>query len=119
MTQAEKVKRQQEWLGMNYEKAVAEGTFTCILKRVCPYCGNAFYTCNNRQIYCPDTFIGTSCAVKANQARQKAYRAEERKSTLQKTCAVCGRTFTAKKVDALYCSAACKQKAYRRRVTNS
>lgn len=69
MTQAKKIKKQQEWLGMNYEKVVAESAFTCILKTVCPYCGNTFYTCNRRQIYCPDTFLGTSCAVKVNQAR--------------------------------------------------
>jgi hypothetical protein len=31
-----------------------------------------------------------------------------------RTCP-CGKTFTPKRSDALFCSAACKQKAYRRR----
>ena len=112
MTNAEKVKKRQEFLENSYESAISEGRHSYILKRVCPYCGKVFYTRNKRQIYCPDTGCGSSCALKANKERRKELHAEE----CQKTCIVCGHTFTAKKVDALYCSAACKQKAYRRRV---
>ena len=34
---------------------------------------------------------------------------------LKKVCAICGEKFTAKRKDALYCSNACKQAAYRNR----
>lgn len=119
MSKAERARAEQERLRECYENTVAEGRQSYILKRVCPYCGEVFYTWNQRQIYCPDMGYGTSCVLKANIARQKELRAVKRKSILQKTCVVCGGTFTAKKVDALYCSAACKQKAYRRRVTDS
>ena len=115
MTKAEKVRAQQERLGAAYEKAVSEGYRSCILKRTCLHCGKVFYTRNQRQIYCPDTGIGTNCALKANKERQQ----ELRKAELKKVCTVCGDTFTAKKVDALYCSAACKQKAYRKRAADS
>lgn len=41
----------------------------------------------------------------------------QRDATLQRTCPVCGTTFTQLKAGriAQYCSAACKQKAYRQR----
>ncbi len=41
----------------------------------------------------------------------------QREATLQRTCPVCGTTFTQLKTGriAKYCSAACKQKAYRQR----
>lgn len=48
-------------------------------------------------------------------------RRRERKALeKQKVCAVCKKQFTAKKKDAMYCSDACKQRAYRERknVTN-
>ena len=115
MTKAEKVKAQQERLGAAYEKAVSEGYRSCILKRTCLRCGKVFYTRNQRQIYCPATDSGTSCALKANKERHQ----ELRQAELKKVCVVCGCTFTAKKVDAAYCSAACKQKAYRRRAADS
>ena len=34
------------------------------------------------------------------------------------TCRKCGRFFMAKRIDAMYCSAACMQEAYRRRKAN-
>jgi hypothetical protein len=44
----------------------------------------------------------------------RAYNARRRKSA-PTSCAGCGETFTPKRSDARYCSAACKQRAYRRR----
>ena len=46
------------------------------------------------------------------------YRARRRRrheQELNKQCVVCGEKFTAKRKDAQYCSAACKQAAYRKR----
>lgn len=42
-------------------------------------------------------------------------RKERKALEKQKVCVVCKKRFTAKKKDAMYCSDACKQKAYRER----
>jgi len=46
-----------------------------------------------------------------------AAKAKKRRAILRgtKQCAECGETFTPKRTDSRYCSAACKQKAYRRK----
>jgi hypothetical protein len=44
--------------------------------------------------------------------RQEIYKARHRQATFT-ACAVCGGLFLQKRSDAIYCSPACKQKAYR------
>jgi endogenous inhibitor of DNA gyrase (YacG/DUF329 family) len=62
--------------------------------------------------YYNSTYCSESC-------RRDFYRAESKKQQLQArltlTCAACGKSFGAKRIDSRYCSAACKQAAYRRR----
>ena len=56
------------------------------------------------------------------RCRNDAYlerRRQRHAASLRKTCAVCGKPFTAKRMDAMYCSPACKQTAYRGRVTDN
>ena len=62
------------------------------------------------------TFCGAKCEadVRAREAREKRQRA---RSTTQ-TCAACGQAFEPARSDAKFCSAGCKQIAYRRRVTD-
>jgi hypothetical protein len=51
------------------------------------------------------------CASRAEVTARARRRAQKRR----KTCAMCGRSFTGTRADARTCSAACRQKAYRRR----
>lgn len=51
------------------------------------------------------------CQNDAYLKRRKQRKALEK----EKICSICGKQFTAKKRDAMYCSDACKQKAYRQR----
>ena len=56
-------------------------------------------------------YCSRACANSANGQRRKAQRHE----AWNKACACCGKQFTAKRLDAEYCSAASKQAAYRAR----
>lgn len=73
----------------------------------CTVCGRIV---TGRNKYCSD------------RCRNDAYlerRRQRHAASLRKTCAVCGKPFTAKRADAIYCSPACKQAAYRGRVTDN
>jgi len=76
-----------------------------IYKRYCPICGTVFYTRNPKRIY--DN--GYQCARYRHRKNAKAKRALERRTS----CSVCGKAFTPARAGAMYCSNACKQKAYR------
>ena len=41
-------------------------------------------------------------------------RRQRHNAALNKVCTICGRGYTAKGIDTMYCGAACKQKAYKR-----
>jgi len=56
-------------------------------------------------------YCSQRCINDAYMARRRRRHEQE----LKKQCVVCGVIFTAKRKDAQYCSAACKQAAYRRR----
>lgn len=53
------------------------------------------------------------CRYKVHNAR---YRAKHARPSQAATCTVCAKAFTPKHRDALYCSPACKQRAFRRRL---
>jgi hypothetical protein len=57
----------------------------------------------------------------SEDCRQAFYRARrlKRKGPRERVCAVCGETFTPPWRDAKTCSPACRQKAYRQRVTDA
>lgn len=73
----------------------------------CPVCGRIV---TGRKKYCSQR-----CVNDAYMERRRQRHA----ASLRKTCAVCGKPFTAKRADAMYCSPACKQTAYRGRVTDN
>ena len=56
------------------------------------------------------------CGHKARAATERADRAKKRGT---RDCGCCRKTFTPARADAKFCSAACKQKAHRRRVTDN
>jgi ferredoxin len=89
---------------------------------VCEHCGQAFGAARRDAKFC-----GAACRVAAGRpARQtadarRAARAvaleTKRSQSINRTCDVCGRPFQidATQTAKIYCSAACRQKAHRRR----
>jgi hypothetical protein len=58
---------------------------------------------------------GEECRRAHYQTQARARIKALRRSIPQRSCAICGERFTPNRSDALYCSHACKQRAYRRR----
>ena len=81
-----------------------------VYKIACPVCGETIYTQNRLTVYC-----SYRCQARANTIRQS----ERKRMNQDKICLVCLTAFKAKRGDAKYCSAACKQKAYRASVTDN
>ena len=84
--------------------------FYNIARGICAHCGQEFY--QRTPLY----YGRQSLKYCSERCRNDAYIARRRqrhKAALNKICTVCGRAYTAKKTDSLYCGAACKQKAYR------
>lgn len=79
-------------------------------QELCPHCGRTVYRRNRGRLFCCDR-----CAWLAASATRRARTASQR----EKTCELCGRLFTATRVDARTCSAACRQRDHRRRVGNT
>jgi len=73
----------------------------------CPHCGRPIY----RRRWTGRRFCCDRCRCLAASARRSASSRAQR----TKPCDVCGRSFTAPRDDAITCSAACRQRAYRRR----
>ena len=65
------------------------------------------------RVYRRHVFCSEDCSKRhwANYRREK--RLSERQKTCQKECGECEKSFTAPRSDTKFCSAACKQKAYR------
>lgn len=106
MNRQERIEKEQErlerWFSSDYRK---------VYKRTCPICGRIFYTRLSSGKYCP---FG-ECKTIADTKRRKENRIK--KSHLN-ICPICGNNFISTRKDAKYCSNACKQKAYRNRVTD-
>ena len=90
---------------------------------VCPICGTAFTTQNSRQKYCSERCKKAS-QMRSWRARQPKAKGGEAllprrneevssSSLLLKTCAVCGKEFTAVRCTVLTCSRECSQKHYK------
>ena len=98
----------QSW----FEQQIAEGSFDGpVRKIICKGCGRIFYTRVATKKYC---YYGL-CGNRGYQKELKQRRLEKRRDTV---CKCCGKTFTPKRADAVYCSNACRQRAYRQSVTD-
>ena len=83
-----------------------------ILRVSCKGCQEHFYTYNKDIKYClncRNSNVGTSLA-------KRRERLQRRENTI---CKSCGEAFTPQRAGAVYCSNACRQKAYRGRVTDT
>ena len=81
-------------------------------KLICGGCGRVFYTTIYTKKYCHSYW----CGNQANNLRQREYRQMRRQDLV---CQCCGEKFTPKRADARYCSNSCRQKVYRKRVTDA
>jgi hypothetical protein len=78
-------------------------------KRLCVVCSATFYAYRAVAKYC-----GRAACLAAGAAQiRRAKRARAR----TKTCATCSAPFIGTRTDSAYCSSACRQRAYRARVT--
>lgn len=97
----------QQRLKKEYEEFIAgKWYYQHSYKLTCHHCGSIFYSVSKRAKY---------CCYRCSNDNYIAKRKERKALEKQKVCVVCNKPFVAKKKDAMYCSNACKQKAYRHR----
>ena len=102
----------QETLRQWYEEKLAGIRPNSIVRKIiCKGCGRDFYTLIETKKYC---YYGL-CGNRGYQKDLKQWRLEKRQN---RVCKGCGKTFTPKRSDAVYCSNACRQRAYRQSVTD-
>lgn len=111
MTNEECEQSNQDYLKESYEEAGFTIGGYAIRKLICGGCGRVFYTTIYTKKYCHSYW----CGNQANNRRQREYRQIHRQDLV---CQCCGEKFTPKRADARYCSNACRQKDYRKRVTD-
>lgn len=105
----------QDVLKNCYERKMAGrpyGKNDPVRKIICEGCGCVFYTRIWSKKYCYYKKCGSTGYKKQLIQRRLA------QPPRTQACKVCGNTFTPKRSDALYCSNACRQRAYRQSVTD-
>lgn len=102
----------QEMLKQWYEEKISEAEpDLAVRKIICKGCGWVFYTQIASKKYCHYDLCG-------NRRYQKDLKQRRLENRQNQVCKSCGKTFTPKRSDALYCCSACRQRAYRRSVTD-
>lgn len=76
-------------------------------ERSCEHCGTTFAPTRRDQVYCSNDHP-PYCAIKAYKARKAAGEPARQGVEFQRVCVECGEVFTAKKVNAKWCSATCR-----------
>lgn len=102
----------QDYLKTSYEGTGFTAAGYAVRKLICGGCGRVFYTTSYTKKYCHSYW----CGNQANNRRQREYRQMCRQDLV---CQCCGEKFTPKRAGARYCSNACRQKDYRKRVTDA
>lgn len=105
----------QDVLKNCYERKMAGRSYgknDPVRKIICEGCGCVFYTRIWSKKYCYYKKCGNTGYKKQLIQRRLA------QPPRTQVCKVCGNTFTPKRSDALYCSNACRQRAYRQSVTD-
>lgn len=93
------------------EKISGERPNLAVRKIICKGCGRVFYTQIPTKKYC----LYSLCGNLGYRKELKQRRLEQRQD---RVCKSCGKTFTPKRSDAVYCSSACRQRAFRQSVTD-
>lgn len=101
----------QDYLKESYEKTGFTAGGYAVRKLICGGCGRIFYTTIETKKHCHSYW----CGNQANNRRQREYCQMHRQDLV---CQCCGEKFTPKRAGTRYCSNACRQKDYRKRVTN-
>ena len=101
----------QKQLRQIYQMNIRTGRPQSIYKSYCLECGEDIYSRIKPLKFCAET--GWNPCAQDYYNRQR--RAERRRNRQDTACKYCGKLFTPKTAAARYCSAACKQKAYRQR----
>ena len=114
MTHAENEYENQEDLKyLWYLQVTGRATECATVRRItCKGCERVYFT----QVHC------VKFCYHCQQGNVGAMYVKRRKSLKKRentVCKNCGNTFTPKREGAVYCSSACRQKAYRERVTDS
>ena len=112
MTNEEWEQNNQDYLKESYEKTGFTAAGYAVRKLICGGCGQMFYTTSYTKKYCHSYW----CGNQANNRRQREYRQMCRQDLV---CQFCGEKFTPKRAGARYCSNACRQKDYRKRVMDA
>ena len=112
MTNEEWEQNNQDYLKESYEETGFTAGGYAVRKLICGGCGRVFYTTIYTKKYCHSYW----CGNQANNRRQRECRQMRRQDLV---CQCCGEKFTPKRADARYCSNACRQKVYRKRVTDA
>ena len=112
MTNEKWEQNNQDYLKESYEETGFTAGGYAVRKLICGGCGRVFYTTIYTKKYCHSYW----CGNQANNRRQREYRQMRRQDLV---CQCCGEKFTPKRADARYCSNACRQKVYRKRVTDA
>ena len=112
MTNEKWEQNNQDYLKESYEKTGFTAGGYAIRKIICGGCDRVFYTTSGSKKYCHSYW----CGNRANSRRQREYRQMHCQDLV---CQCCGEKFTPKRAGARYCSNACRQKDYRKRVTDA
>lgn len=102
----------QDYLKSLYEQKISgERPDLAVRKIICKGCGRVFYTQISTKKYCDYEMCG-------NRGYQKELKQRRLDNRTGRICKACGKSFTPKRSDAVYCCNACKQKSYRQSVTD-
>ena len=86
--------------------------YATVRRIICKGCERVYFTQVHRVKFCYHCQQGNVGAMYVKRSKSL----ERRENTV---CKNCGNTFTPKRAGAVYCSSACRQKAYRERITDS
>ena len=105
--------KNQAYLKERYEEKMSgKLPYHHVRKIICKGCGREFYTTIETKKYCLYGLCG-------NRGYQKELSQKRLEARQDRICKVCGKVFTPKRSDGIYCSNACRQKAYRQGVTDN
>ena len=103
----------QETLKAWYQEKISGKNPNLAVRRIiCKGCGREFYTQISTKKYCLYHLCG-------NRGYRKELSERAREARKDRVCKVCGKVFTPTRSDGVYCSNACRQKAYRKSVTDN